>query len=46
MIKVQILPKTFRELRSNFQMTQRVMKLVYAGCEIYWLSTRMYFGRK
>ena len=49
MIKVEILPKTPRELRSNFQMMQRMLKLVYIDREIhvhvYWLTIGMYFGQ-
>ena len=44
MIKTQILPKNSRELRSNFQMVRRVLKLVYIDIELYWLTIRMYFG--
>ena len=45
MINAEILPKPPRELRSNFQMMRRVLKLVYIDSEIYWLIIRMYFGR-
>ena len=38
MIKACILPKTSRELRSNFQMMRRVLKLIYIDSEIYWLT--------
>ena len=45
MIKVEILPKTPHELMLNFQMMQRVLKLVYIDSEIYWLTIRMYIGQ-
>ena len=45
MIKVEILPKTPREMRSTFQMMRRVLKLIYIDSEIYWLTIRMYFCR-
>ena len=44
-IKAYILPKTPCELRSNFQMMQ-VLKLVYIDSKRYWLTIRIYFGRK
>ena len=44
MIKAEIFPKTPRELRSNFQMMRRVLKIVYIDSEIYCLTIRMYIN--
>ena len=44
-IKAEILPKTPREMRSNFQMMPMVLKLVYIDSDIYWFTIRMHFGQ-
>ena len=43
MLKAKILPKTPRELRSNFQMMQRIALLAYIESQMYTLTIRMHF---
>ena len=45
MLKAYILPKTPRELRSNFQMMQRIALLVYIERQMCTLTIRMHFDQ-
>ena len=45
MLKAFILPKTPRELRSNFQMIQMISLLVYIDSQLYKLTIRMHFDQ-